>query len=396
MPLEKYTILRQAIEAQARLLGFDLVGVTTPDPPPHYDVFKRWLLAGRHGEMGYLAAERSLVQRADPRQILPVCRSILVLGARYPASIFPVQTDFAGAVSRVTGKVAAYAWGADYHHVLAARLKALVEFIQAQFGAPLANRWYIDTGPLLERDLAQRAGLGWIGKNTCLINPHLGSYFFLAEILLGLDLPPDPPFIFDRCGVCTRCLQACPTGCILPDRTVDARRCISYLTIELKGSIPPDLRPQIGGWVFGCDICQQVCPWNTRFAVSSPARASISEFAARPGTPQPDLMQELALSVDQFSHKFKNSPLKRTRRGGYLRNVAVAIGNLGARGTIPALAQALVGDPEPLIRGHAAWALGQLGGSAALQALKAAARTETDEEVLSEISSAQSRHRLVG
>ena len=291
----------------------------------------------------------------------------------------------------VTGKVAAYAWGADYHQVLAARLKDLVAYIEAQVGAPLPNRWYTDTGPLLERDLAQRAGLGWIGKNTCLINPRLGSYFFLAEILLGLDLPADAPFVFDRCGACTRCLQACPTGCILPDRTIDARRCLSYLTIELKGSIPSELRPLVGEWVFGCDICQQVCPWNVRFAASAELPVAISEFSARPGVPQPELARELALNAGQFSRKFKGSPVKRARRTGYLRNVAVALGNLGSPAGLPALVKALTGDPEPLVRGHAAWALGRSGGSAVLQALHTAAQTETDSEVLNEIGSAQAR-----
>ena len=390
MSTEQSANLRQAIEVQARRLGFELVGVTSPDSPLHYEVYKNWLAAGRHGEMDYLAAERSLVRRADPRQILSKCRSILVLGARYSPSVFPGQAGSPLSESPVTGKVAAYAWGADYHDVLATRLKMLVSFIESQVGAALPNRWYTDTGPLLERELAQRAGLGWIGKNTCLINPHQGSYFLLAEILLGLDLPADSPFIFDRCGTCTRCLQACPTGCILSDRTIDARRCLSYLTIELKGSIPAELRPRVGEWVFGCDICQQVCPWNVRFATLTSPPAAIPEFSARPGVPQPELTQELALSSDQFSRKFKDSPVKRTRRDGYLRNVAVALGSLGFPAGVPALAKALSDDPEPLVRSHAAWALGQLGGSAALQALSAAARSEIDDEVLKEIGSAQS------
>jgi epoxyqueuosine reductase len=382
---------RQAIQDQARRLGFDMLGVTTPDLPPHYDVFTDWISAGKHGEMGYLASERSLARRADPRQILPECRSILVLGRRYSPSIFPAQS--AAGEAALTGKVAAYAWGADYHDVLAARLRDLVEYIEAQVGAPFPNRRYTDTGPVLERDLAQRAGLGWIGKNTCLINPSLGSYFFLAEILLGLDLPADPPFIFDRCGTCTRCLQACPTGCILPDRTIDARRCLSYLTIELKGAVPSELRPLVGGWVFGCDICQQVCPWNVRFAASPALPAAIAEFSARPEVPQPELTRELALSAGQFSRKFHSSPVKRARRAGYLRNVAVALGGRGSPAGVPALVKALTSDPEPLVRSHAAWALGQAGGSAALEALNAAAQTEMDGEALNEIGAAQARLR---
>ncbi len=376
---------------QARRLGFDLVAVTTPETPPHFSVFESWLAAGRHGEMAYLASERSLLRRRDPRQILPECHSILVLGARYSPSVFPVPAASPASESDPHGKVAAYAWGDDYHDVLAARLQSLVDFISARLGAPLPNRWYTDSGPLLERDLAQRAGLGWIGKNTCLINPQLGSYFFLAEILLGIDLPPDAPFTFDRCGTCTRCLQACPTGCILPDRTIDARRCLSYLTIELKGLIPSALRSQVGEWVFGCDICQQVCPWNRHFALSPSLPPVSPEFAARPGLLQPDLLQELALTPDQFSRKFKASPVKRTHRRGYLRNVAVALGGLHSPAALPALARALSGDPEPLVRGHAAWALGQLGGENARQALQAAAQSETDPAVLQEIIAARAQ-----
>ncbi len=406
MSSKQFAGLRKAIERQAARLGFDLLGVTTPDPPPHYDVFTSWLAAGRHGEMAYLAEQRSLLRRADPRQSLPECRSILVLGARYSPSIFPAQTTLGE--NPLKGKVSAYAWGADYHQALATRLETLVDFIETQVGTPVPNSWYTDTGPLLERDLAQRAGLGWIGKNTCLINPRLGSYFFLAEILLGLDLPADPAFVFDRCGACTRCLKACPTSCILSDRTIDARRCLSYLTIELKGSVPDELRPLAGAWVFGCDICQQVCPWNIRFAsppalpappvllAPPPIPTAIPEFAARPGVPQPDLLQELALSADQFSRKFKDSPVKRARRDGYLRNVAVALGSLGLPAAVPALAQALSSDAAPLVRSHAAWALGQVGGSAALQALVAAAQTEPDAGVFSEIHSAETRLRLAG
>jgi epoxyqueuosine reductase len=417
--------LTQAIKAEARRLGFELAGVTTPDPPPHVDVFERWLAAGRHGEMAYLESELSRQRRADPRQILPECRSILVLAARYPtppanpspdASVnLPAEApqgwlplppasptlgrgggDAGGATQAqpepaLTGRVAAYAWGADYHDVLVERLRALVEFIEAQVGQPVPNRWYTDTGPILERDLAQRAGLGWIGKNTCLIHPDLGSYFLLAELLLGLKLEPDQPFAPDRCGSCTRCLEACPTACILPDRTLDARRCLSYLTIELKGPIPADLRPQIGDWVFGCDVCQQVCPWNLRFAPSPQEPPVVAPLAARPGLPQPDLVEELSLAPQAFNRKFKGSPLKRAKRRGYLRNVAVALGNRHAPRAVPALVQNLAGDPEPLVRSHAAWALGQVGGEAARRALLEAKKNETDASVLVEIARALER-----
>jgi epoxyqueuosine reductase len=281
------------------------------------------------------------------------------------------------------GRIAAYAWGEDYHDVLPGRLRELVKYIEAQVGHPVPNRWYTDTGPILERELAQRAGLGWIGKNTCLINPEQGSYFLLAEILLGIELEPDPPFIPDRCGGCRRCLQACPTGCILPDRTLDARRCISYLTIELKGSIPGDLRPLIDGWVFGCDVCQIVCPWN-RFAAPEGDPA----FNHTLTRPYPDLLEELAMDADDFSLKYRRSPLRRAKRRGYLRNLAVALGNTPDPDAIPALRHALMLDEEPLVRAHAAWALGKMQDPSALQALKKAAESEADPLVRLEIQAA--------
>jgi epoxyqueuosine reductase len=328
------------IQNEARRLGFALIGVTIPAPPPHLDVFERWLEAGRHGTMAYLADESARARRADPRLILPECQSILVLGTPYS----PPQLSR----RKQGGQIAAYARGKDYHLVLPERMKQLVEFIETQAGHPIPNRWYTDTGPLLERDLAQQAGLGWIGKNTCLIHPRLGSSFFLSEILLGLELDPDPPFPADRCGTCTRCLDACPTQCILPDRTLDARRCISYLTIENKGDIPVELRGKMGDWVFGCDLCQQACPWN-RFAPQA-------DPAFEETLPPRPLTGELALTPEAFNRAFKDSPVRRAKRRGYLRNVSVALGNLGDPSALPALEAALA-DPEPLVREHADWAI---------------------------------------
>lgn len=392
--------LSQAVKAEAQRLGFPLVGITTPDPPPHFPVFESWLGAGRHGEMAYLETERSRQRRAAPRQILPECQSILVVGVRYPAALPPnssaeARSNPASALqaemlrpledeNKLKGRVAAYAWGKDYHDVLPDRLRSLVAFLEARVGWPIPNRWYTDTGPILERDLAQRAGLGWTGKNTCLIHPQQGSYFLLAEILLGIELEPDPPFIPDHCGSCTRCLDACPTACILPDRTLDARACISYLTIELKGAIPVDLRPPMGDWVFGCDVCQQVCPWNERFADPQ----GDPGLAPRPEVAEPDLIAELALSPEEFNRKFKGSPVKRAKRRGYLRNVAVALGNSGSPAAVPALARALQDEPEPLVRSHAAWALGRIGGEVARRALSEAAVKEAEALVLAEIQAA--------
>ena len=340
----------QAVKNKAHQLGFTLVGITSPEPPPHVSAYENWLMQGRHASMGYLAQERARKFRGDPRLILPECQSILVLGILYPDPASARPGDVAG----LTGRVAAYAWGMDYHLILADRLQALVAFIEEMTGSHLPHRWYTDTGPLLERDLAQRAGLGWIGKNTCLINPKIGSYFLLAEILLGMALEPDNPFPFDRCGSCSRCMAACPTACILPDRTIDARRCIAYLTIENKGEIPVDLRRRMGRWTFGCDICQLVCPWN-RFATNEVDPS----LAPRPDLPTPDLLADLGLTAHGFNLKFKDSPVQRARRRGYLRNVAVALGNIGHPAAIPALEEALK-DDEPLVRQHAGWALEQI------------------------------------
>jgi epoxyqueuosine reductase len=339
-------VLKERIKAKSRQLGFTLAGVTTPDPPPHFDTFRNWLAKGHHGMMNYLADERSLARRASPREILPECKSILVLATPYSP-----PTTISNGHEEMSGKIASYAWGDDYHHILPSRMKELVQFIEEQAGSPIKNRYYTDTGPILERDLAQRAGIGWIGKNTCIINPKQGSYFLLSEILLDLVLEPDLPFISDHCGTCTRCITACPTQCILPNRTIDARRCISYLTIELKDDIPTELRTLIGDWVFGCDICQMVCPWN-RFAVEG-------DRAFGDKNPLPSLTDELNLTSHEFNQRFKRTPVKRAKRRGYLRNIAVALGNTGDLHALPVIKQALE-DLEPIVRDHATWAIEEI------------------------------------
>ena len=340
--------LKEKIKAKSRQLGFILAGVTHPDPPPHYSTFENWLAKGYHGTMNYLATDRSRARRADLREILPECKSILVLATPYPSASGRGMSEGQGEGEI---NIASYARGDDYHDVLPLRMQALVQFIEGQVGGPVANRWYTDTGPILERDLAQRAGIGWIGKNTCLIHPRHGSYFLLSEIFLDLELEPDAPFITDHCGTCTRCIEACPTDCILPDRIIDATRCISYLTIELKDDIPLELREKTGDWVFGCDICQQVCPWN-RFAGEGD-----TAFDAK--TPPQTLTDELALTPRAFNQRFKRSPVKRAKRRGYLRNVAIALGNTGNMHALPVLQNAL-NDDEPMIREHAAWAIEQI------------------------------------
>lgn len=340
--------LKQSVKNKARQLGFILAGVTSPEPPAHYNIFEEWLNQNLHGTMQYLAEERSRIRRANPKQILPECKSILVLAMPYHSPL-PLGEG------RV--RVASYALGDDYHDILPKKLQTIVDFIEEQVGHPIPHRYYTDSGPILERELAQRAGLGWVGKNSMLINPQAGSTFFLAEILLGIELEPDEPFPTDHCGTCTRCITACPTQCILPNRTLDARRCISYLTIENKEGIPEDLRPQMGSWIFGCDLCQQACPWN-RFS-------SAADPAFEPKIPLPVLTEDMLLSSVEFNQRFKKSPIKRAKRRGYLRNLAVAIGNTGGEKDIPILEQAMQ-DDEALVRKHAKWAMNNIKKEIAL------------------------------
>ncbi len=374
--------LADRLKAHGLQLGFDLVGITGPEPPAHVDTYRDWVDAGRHAGMNYLASETAIERRADPRHILPSCRSIIVTGTNYTPHHQPAPGHDAPGV-------AAYARGEDYHAFLVERMQALVDYLRTQVGREFESRIYTDTGPILERELAQRAGLGWIGKNTCLIHPQHGSYMLLGEILLDLELERDPPFEADQCGTCTRCIEACPTECILPDRTLDAGRCISYLTIEEKGEIPEPLRPALGAWLFGCDICQQVCPWNIRFA----SETNDAAFRARGVLDPPRLERFLQLKPGSWGKELKGSPLERPRRRGLVRNACIVAGNSGRPDLVEHLVRILSEDEEALPRAHAAWALGQLGGQEALQALERADVSEPDASVRQEISRARGKLR---
>ncbi|HDD56158.1 MAG TPA: tRNA epoxyqueuosine(34) reductase QueG [Chloroflexi bacterium] len=368
------TTLTQKIKERAHELGFPLAGVTTPDPPLQRGFLQNWLQAGYQASMDWIGTDYSLERRADPRVILPECRSILVLGSPYSAP----RGNVGG------GNIAAYALNQDYHDVLGKRLQALVEAIEDWVGEPVPNRWYTDTGPVLEKELAMRAGLGWIGKNTILINKEYGSYFFLAEILLGIELIIDPPITENYCGDCTRCLVTCPTGALREPYTLDANRCISYLTIEHRGEIPEGLRSRIGDWIFGCDICQLICPWNKP---GQEASNILEEFRPREEILEVDLIEELGLCQEEFSARFKGSPVKRAKRRGYLRNVAIALGNRGEEDALPALEKALEA-PEPLIRKSSAWALGKIGGERTSRILQKRLKDETDPGVIRAIQDA--------
>jgi len=337
--------LEARIKAQAYGLGFDLVGLTRTGPAQTADTFDRWLQAGHAGEMHYLA--RGAAKRRDSRLPVDGARSAVVVAMNYGGR-------------EPSGPVARYARGDDYHDVMIERLRALHARVDAWVGEPVRGKAYVDTGPILERDLARRAGLGWFGKNTMLINRGVGSFFFLGVLLLDLDLEPDAPFESEHCGTCTRCLDACPTDALSEAGVLDARRCISYLTIELKGAMPVDLREPIGGLLYGCDICQAVCPWNVRFAHELPADSPYS--ARRPlgeGDARALARGLLGMTQPEFSAAFKGSPMKRAKLRGLKRNAAVVLGNVGTADDADVLTRALE-DDEPLVREHAAWALRQL------------------------------------
>ena len=336
--------LRERLVCLAHDIGFDSCRIAPCTEPAHAAEFRAWLRDGEHGEMNYM--QRGKEKRCDPQKVLPGARSIVVLALNY----FQGNAAHRDAATAKTGRIARYAWGEDYHEVIAAKLDKIDQFLRG-FGGQ--QKYYVDTGPILERDHAAQAGIGWHGKNTMLIDERLGTWFFLAELLTTLELPADAP-VAERCGTCERCINVCPTNAITAPHQLDARRCISYLTIELKGSIPVELRPLIGDRIFGCDDCLDVCPWN-RFAQVSHETA----FAARRSTNGMSLREYLELSDAEFRALFKDSPIKRIKRRGFLRNVCVALGNSGDLSDLPALERAAV-DPEPLIAEHAVWAVEQI------------------------------------
>jgi epoxyqueuosine reductase len=346
--------MKEAIRRRAFELGFDDCRFTTAQPPESAAQFQQWLARGERGEMEYLA--RNAHKRIDPQQVLPGASSIISLAISYeqpegePGVGSPATTAHN---PRSAGLIARYARYTDYHQALAEPLRQLTEFVNQLGGAATRSLWYVDTGPVLERDLAQRAGLGFIGKHTNLISRRLGNWAFLSEILTTLKLAPD---LADKnhCGSCARCIAACPTAAITAPFQLDARRCISYLTIELKGPVPTELRPAIGNRIYGCDDCLAACPWN-RFA----RQGQIMKAHARPDLAAPNLLDLLALDEPSFKQRFAGTPMLRTRRRGLLRNVCVALGNVGDETALPALQEA-ASDPEPLIAEHARWAIEQV------------------------------------
>lgn len=372
--------LSARIREQALALGFDAVGITPVRRSEHGSAYSRWLAEGMHGEMAYLAREDAVAKRNDPAVLVAGARSAVVVACNYFA-----HEDTGTTADPGRAVFARYARNDDYHDLLKDCLIRLQEWISTEL-VPVRGRAYVDTGAVLERELAVRAGLGWFGRNTMLIQPGRGSYFFLGVVLLDVELGYSEPFTRDHCGTCSNCIDQCPTGALLGrDESgapvMDARRCISYLTIEQRGSIPRELRPLIGNRIYGCDICQEVCPHNNAKFVQI---TTDEAFRPRAGVHGESLIELMAMDQAEFSRRFKGSPVKRAKRRGLLRNVAVALGNAGSPEAVPVLVRALQ-DEEPLIRGHAAWALGRIGGTEATAALSARLAWEQDEWVREEL-----------
>jgi epoxyqueuosine reductase len=360
--------LSAAIRAAARRAGFEHVGFTPAVPAPRAERLRAWLDAGMHGTMGYMEDPEG--RRADPARYVEWARSVIVTALAYRSADAVSQDPAAGAIS-------SYAWGRDYHRVVRERLEALRRTI-GELAPGARTHPFVDTSPVLEKGLAEAAGLGWRGKHTNLIARRDGSWFFLGGVLTDLELAADPPAP-DRCGTCTRCIDVCPTGAIVAPYVVDARRCIAYLTIEHRGSIDPALRPAIGNRVFGCDDCQDVCPWN-RHAV----RTRVPQFSPRDGAHTPPLLELMAMSRSDWNRRFKKTPVRRATYEGFLRNVAIALGNWAAPDAVPALVARLA-DDSALVRAHVAWALGRCGGEVAQGALRARRVVEPEGDVLEEI-----------
>ncbi|MEX0892803.1 MAG: tRNA epoxyqueuosine(34) reductase QueG [Gemmatimonadota bacterium] len=400
------TDLAARVKAEALRLGFDAAGVAPIRASDHAAFYQAWIEDGRHGTMAYLARPDAVERRCHPERAWHGVRSALVVAHNYNS-----VSDDAASSSPERAIIARYARGRDYHKVIRKKLLALLRWLEEEVGHALpAARAYVDTGPVLEREIARRAGLGWFGRNTMLIHPRRGSYFFLGSLLLELELEPDEPFVADHCGTCNACVEACPTGALLGRDAngapvMDATRCISYLTIEQRGPIPVELRPLMGNRVFGCDICQEVCPFTRTFSrpATEPAYASRapgkppfgvepepgSSSPSHPGTAAPSLIALLETALDEaaWNSFSRGSAIRRAGRAGLARNVCVGLGNWGAPEAVPVLTSAL-SDPEPLVRAHAAWALGRVDSAEARAALSSRFSVEPDESARAELAAA--------
>jgi epoxyqueuosine reductase len=367
--------LTKSIKEKALEIGFDLVGVSPVDSFPENQFYKEWLARGFAGEMKYM--EREPEKRENIKNLLPGAKSVISCGLNY-------NTDYPYSIKETDkrrGWISRYAWGDDYHEIMKNKLSQLLEFIKSAVpDEDIMSRIYVDTGPVLDRVYGKYSGIGWFGKNTCLINQKIGSWIFIGEIITNLELDYDNPAP-DRCGTCTLCIDACPTGAILEPYVLDSRLCISYLTIELRGKIPMGLRGKVGNNIYGCDICQDVCPWNRRAKVTHK-----SSFQPREGLYNPELSSLSQLTEEEFRKMFKGSPVKRAKRKGFLRNVIVAMGNSKEKSFVPYIKKCLE-DKDPLVRAHAAWALWKLQGEDSYETLSNHLSIESNPMVREEIVS---------
>lgn len=367
--------LTQQLLAKAEELGFDLVGVVRPTDAQTYRHFELWLELGYAGEMEYMVRTKHL--RKNPRALMEECKSVIVVGVSYAACSELWGDD---EPSGLVGKISLYACRRDYHDVIKAKLRELRDWLKG-IACCARGKICVDSSPILERELAVRAGFGWFGKSTNVISRRFGSLFFIGELLTDVELEPTEMLERDRCGKCTRCIDACPTDALISPRLLDARRCISYLTIEHRSAIKFELRERIGRWIFGCDVCQRVCPWNSRAKVG----AMIDEFKPRHELLRPNLIELLSLTEDEFNQRFAGTPILRAGRERLLRNVVVALGNTMDESAVKPLADLLCSNESSLVRSHAAWALGRIGSKSARTALERAWGRERDENVRNEI-----------
>lgn len=370
--------MAEQVKEKARELGFSMAGIVTARPGRTLDAYLDWITQEYHGQMGYMARPDRLARRQDLNVILPGVQSLVSVGLDYATLEPPPHI----AEDPGRGRISNYAWGVDYHEMMTPRLEELAAWLATEAGGGVQSRVYVDTGAILERDHSAAAGMGFVGKNTMLIGPRRGSWFFLGELLTTLPLEPDlAPAAMPGCGTCHRCLDACPTAAFPRPYVLDARRCISYLTIELKGWIPRELRPLMGNWIYGCDVCQAVCPFN-RFAGPSPEPSFYPESW---DAVLPPLTELLRLDDETFYARFASSPIKRIKRERLVRNACVAAGNWGSPEALPALLP-LLADASPLVRGHAAWAIGRIGTEKVRAALEQALAREGDEQVSAELA----------
>jgi len=371
--------IKEVIRAESERLGFCFFGISAVKTLHGFQRYADWINHNYNANMTYLGTGRALQLRQNPEMIMNGARSIISLGVKYPA--FSDSSSIDG-----NGKIAAYACGEDYHITLIDNLNKLIASLSSIAGREISARKYTDTGPLLEKELAQQAGFGWFGKNSCLISPKYGSFILLCELLIDLELELDAPFSNEYCGSCTRCIDACPTGCILPGRTIDSSRCIAYHTIENKGIIPAEIRDKFGSMVFGCDICQEVCPWNSGKKLTAGLEASAFKF--RPEFHQINLYDELHMTPIEFAEKYRNTPVKRAKYTGFARNLIIAAGNTCDPVYTTRLIEFLSDTLNPLLQYHSAWALGKMGDNKAGDYLQQALTQTTDPQLIIEITNA--------